>query len=108
MLLGKQSERFKLAVTNGETLRIGCAKNRSKYTHDGVMIDEATLWRRPLSLDEIKMAMTGDIMVVVFPKDMLAVAWGAIKTSLRQLASIDVRGWLLPLPALVCASRGIT
>jgi len=84
ILLGKQGERFKLAGTNVETLRIGCTKNRSKYTRDGAMIDEATLWRRPLSLGEIKMVIAGDIMAVVFPKEMPAVARDAIKTSLRS------------------------
>jgi hypothetical protein len=48
------------------------------------MIDEATLWRRPLSLGEIKMVVAGDIMAVVFPKEMPTVARDAIKTSLRS------------------------
>ena len=42
------------------------------------MIDEAAVWRRALSPDEIKMAMKGD-MLAVFPEDMLAITWGSIK-----------------------------
>jgi hypothetical protein len=43
------------------------------------MIDEAAVWRRALSPDEIKMVMKGD-MLAVFSEDILAaITWGSIK-----------------------------
>ena len=78
VLLNEQDEKFKFAGTNDEDLRVGCAKDRPQYTHDGGVIDEVAVWRRALSLDEIKMAMKGD-MLAVFPKDVLAITWGSIK-----------------------------
>jgi len=42
------------------------------------MIDEAAVWRRALSPDEIKMVMKGD-MLAAFSEDILAITWGSIK-----------------------------
>ncbi|HHZ89415.1 TPA: LamG domain-containing protein [Candidatus Poribacteria bacterium] len=77
-LLNEQGEKFKFAGTNDKDLRLGCSKDRPQYTHDGGMIDEAAVWRRALSPDEIKMVMKGD-MLAVFPEDILAITWGSIK-----------------------------
>ena len=47
-------------------------------THDGGVIDEAAVWHSAFNLDEIKMAMKGD-MLAVFPKDVLAITWSPTK-----------------------------
>jgi hypothetical protein len=77
-LLAEQADKFDFAGTNDSDLRIGCSKDRPQYTFDGGSIDEAAMWNRALSLDEIQQAMAGNLLAIS-PQDKLATTWGIIK-----------------------------
>ena len=77
-LLNEQGEKFDFAGTNDQDLRIGCAKDRPQYTFDGGMIDEAAVWSRALSADEIVQASKGELLAVS-PRDKVATTWASIK-----------------------------
>ncbi|MCH8293101.1 hypothetical protein IH992_18585 [Candidatus Poribacteria bacterium] len=71
------SQKFDFQGTNDQPVRIGCSKDRPQYTFNGA-IDEVAVFRRALSLDEIKQVMNGDLLAVS-PKDRLATTWGSLK-----------------------------
>ena len=77
-LAGEQAQKFDFQGTNDQPVRIGCSKDRPQYTFNGA-IDEVAVFRRALSLDEIKQIMNGDLLAVS-PKDKLATVWGTLKS----------------------------
>ena len=74
----EQDQKIDFQGTNDQDLRIGCSKDRPNYTFENGSIDEAAIWRRALSEDEI-----GEIMnegfLAVSPLDKAATTWGNIK-----------------------------
>ena len=77
-VIGEEEEKFNFVGDNDADVRIGCAKDRAHVTFVNGSIDEAAVWRRALSDDEIKQAMGGDILAVS-PSDKVATAWADIK-----------------------------
>ena len=77
-IAAEQDEVFDFKGTNDQDLRIGCSKDRARYTFENGSIDEAAIWRRALSDDEIKAVMNGGI-TAVSPLDKAATTWGNIK-----------------------------
>ena len=74
----EQDQAFDFKGTNDQDLRIGCSKDRARYTFENGSIDEAAIWRRALGEDEIKAIMnTG--LTPVSPLDKAATTWGNIK-----------------------------
>lgn len=71
-------KKFNFTGTNDQDLRIGCSKDRPQYTFVKGMIDEAAIWSRALSEDEIGQAMQGDLQAVT-AKDKVTTTWGNIK-----------------------------
>ncbi|RKU28088.1 hypothetical protein C6499_10450 [Candidatus Poribacteria bacterium] len=74
----EQDQVFDFKGTNDQDLRIGCSKDRARYTFENGSIDEAAIWRRALSGDEIKAIMNTSI-TAVSPLDKAATTWGNIK-----------------------------
>ena len=74
----EQDQVFDFKGTNDQDLRIGCSKDRPNYTFENGSIDEAAVWRRALSQDEIKAIMNTSI-TAVSPLDKAATTWGNIK-----------------------------
>ena len=77
-LAQEKAEKFDFKGTNDQDLRIGCSKDRPQYTFENGSIDEAAVWRRALSEDEINEIMNGDILAVS-AQDKAATTWGSIK-----------------------------
>ena len=75
----EQAQKFNFTGTNDQDLRIGCSKDRPQYTFENGSIDEAAIWRRALSEDEINEAMNGGLLAVS-PLDKTATTWGSIKS----------------------------
>jgi hypothetical protein len=75
----EQAQKFNFTGTNDQDLRIGCSKDRPQYTFENGSIDEAAIWRRALSEDEINEAMNGGLLAVS-PQDKAATTWGSIKS----------------------------
>ena len=75
---GEKKEEFNFFGDNDADVRIGCAKNRPHLTFINGSIDEAAVWQRALSDDEIKQAMTRDFLAVS-PGDKAATTWAEIK-----------------------------
>ena len=75
----EQEQKFDFTGTNDQDLRIGCSKDRPQYTFENGSIDEAAIWRRALSEDEINEAMNGGLLAVS-PLDKTATTWGSIKS----------------------------
>ena len=71
-------EAINFTGTNDQDLRIGCSKDRPNYTFENGMIDDAAIWSRALSEDEINQAMAGDLLAVT-AKDKATTTWGNIK-----------------------------
>ena len=74
----EQDQAFDFKGTNDQDLRIGCSKDRPNYTFENGSIDDAAVWRRALSQDEIKAVMSGGF-TAVSPRDKVATTWGNIK-----------------------------
>ena len=74
----EKDEKFDFKGTNDQDLRIGCSKDRPNYTFENGSIDEAAVWRRALSDDEIKEIMNEGFLAVS-PLDKAATTWGNIK-----------------------------
>ena len=74
----EQDQVFDFKGTNDQDLRIGCSKDRARYTFENGSIDEAAIWRRALNGDEIKAIMNTSI-TAVSPLDKAATTWGNIK-----------------------------
>ncbi len=74
----EHAEAFNFTGTNDQDLRIGCAKDRANYGFNNGMIDDAAIWSRALSEDEINESMGGGLLAVT-PKNKAATTWGNIK-----------------------------
>ena len=77
-VIGEEKIKFNLAGDSGEDVRIGCAAGVPHLTFINGSIDEAAVWRRALSDDEIKQAMTGNFLAVS-PNDKVATTWADVK-----------------------------
>ena len=75
----EHEEKFDFKGTNDQDLRIGCSKDRPNYTFENGSIDEAAVWRRALSEDEINEIMNEGFLAVS-PRDKAAMMWGSIKS----------------------------
>ena len=78
-IAAEQEQKFDFTGTNDQDLRIGCSKDRPQYTFENGSIDDAAIWRRALSEDEINEAMNGGLLAVS-PQDKAATTWGSIKS----------------------------
>lgn len=77
-VLEKAEKAFNFVSENEADVRIGCAKDRPQYTFINGMIDDAAVWQRALSDEEIKQAMSGNLLAVS-PSDKVATTWADIK-----------------------------
>ena len=77
-LAAEKAEKFDFKGTNDQDLRIGCSKDRPNYTFVNGSIDEAAVWRRALSEDEIQEIANEDFLSVS-SLDKVATTWGIIK-----------------------------
>jgi hypothetical protein len=75
----EQDQKFDFKGTNDQDLRIGCSKDRPQYTFENGSIDEAAVWRRALSEDEIQ-EIANEGFLAVSPLDKTATTWGSIKS----------------------------
>ena len=75
----EKDEKFDFKGTNDQDLRIGCSKDRGRYTFENGSIDEAAVWRRALSEDEINEIMNEGFLAVS-PLDKATTTWGSIKS----------------------------
>ena len=75
----EKDEKFDFKGTNDQDLRIGCSKDRPNYTFENGSIDEAAVWRRALSEDEINEIMNEGFLAVS-PRDKATTTWGSIKS----------------------------
>ena len=78
-VVGEEKRKFNLAGDNDADVRIGCVKDRPHVAFVNGSIDEAAVWQRALSDDEIKQAMSGNFLAVS-PTDKVATTWANIKT----------------------------
>ncbi len=74
----EQDNKLDFTGTNDQDLRIGCSKDRPQYAFENGSIDEAAIWRRALSEDEINAIMEGGLLAVS-PLDKAATTWGNLK-----------------------------
>ena len=74
----EKDEKFDFKGTNDQDLRIGCSKDRGRYTFENGSIDEAAVWRRALSEAEIQ-EIANEGFLAVSPLDKVATTWGSIK-----------------------------
>ena len=77
-IIGKEKKELDFVGNNNAGVRIGCAKNKPQYSFVNGSIDEAAVWQRALSDDEIKQAMTGNFLAVS-PSDKVATTWADMK-----------------------------
>ncbi|MXY99321.1 LamG domain-containing protein [Candidatus Poribacteria bacterium] len=77
-LAAEKAEKFDFKGTNDQDLRIGCSKDRPNYTFENGSIDEAAVWSRALSEDEIQ-AIASEGFLSVSPRDKVATTWGSVK-----------------------------
>ena len=77
-VIGEEKKKFNFFGNSDIEVRIGCAKQRPQFTFSNGSIDEAAVWRRALSNDEIKQAMAGDFLAVL-PSDKTATTWADVK-----------------------------
>ena len=75
----EQDQKFDFKGTNDQDLRIGCSKDRPQYTFENGSIDEAAVWRRALSEDEIQ-EIANEGFLAVSPLDKTATTWGSLKS----------------------------
>ena len=74
----EKAEKFDFKGTNDQDLRIGCSKDRARYTFEDGSIDEAAVWRRALSEAEIQ-EIANEGFLDVSPLDKVATTWGSLK-----------------------------
>ena len=77
-VIAKEKRKFDFFGDNEADVRIGCAKAVPHLTFMNGSIDEAAVWQRALSDDEIKQAMTGNFLAVS-PSDKIATTWADMK-----------------------------
>ena len=77
-VIGKEKKEFNFVGDNDADVRIGCSKNKPQYSFVNGSIDEAAVWQRALSDEEIKQAMTGNFLAVS-PSDKVATTWADMK-----------------------------
>ena len=77
-VIGKEKKKFDFFGDNEADVRIGCAKDVPHLTFTNGSIDEAAVWQRALSDNEIKQAMAGNLLAVS-PRDKVATTWSDIK-----------------------------
>ena len=77
-VIEKEKKKFDFFGDNEADVRIGCAKDVPHLTFTNGSIDEAAIWQRALSDDEIKQAMTGNFLAVS-PSDKVATTWADMK-----------------------------
>ena len=77
-VIGKEKKKFDFFGDNEADVRIGCAKDVPHLTFTDGSIDEAAVWQRALSDEEIKQAMTGNFLAVS-PSDKVATTWADMK-----------------------------
>ncbi len=77
-VIGEEKKKFNFFGDNDADVRIGCAKDVPHLTFTNGSIDEAAVWQRALSDDEIKQAMTGNFLAVS-PSDKVATTWADMK-----------------------------
>ncbi len=77
-VIAKEKKKFDFFGDNEADVRIGCAKAVPHLTFMNGSIDEAAIWQRALSDEEIKQAMTGNFLAVS-PKDKVATTWADMK-----------------------------
>lgn len=77
-VIGEEEHKFNFAGDNDSDVRIGCAKERAHVTFVNGSIDEAAVWQRALSADEINQAMEGNFLAVS-PSDKASTTWADIK-----------------------------
>ena len=77
-VIGEEKNTFNFVGDNDADVRIGCAKERAHVTFVNGSIDEAAVWQRELSDDEINQAMSGGVLAVS-PSDKVATTWANIK-----------------------------
>ena len=78
-VIGEEDKEFNLVGDNNSDVRIGCAKDRPNVTFVNGLIDEAAVWQRALSDDEIKQAMSGNFLAVS-PSDKVTTTWADVKS----------------------------
>ena len=77
-VIGKEKKEFNFVGDNDAGVRIGCSKNKPQYSFVNGSIDEAAVWQRALSDDEIKQAMAGNFLAVSL-SDKAATTWADMK-----------------------------
>ena len=77
-VIAEEQKKFDFFGDNEADVRIGCAKAVPHLTFTDGSIDEAAVWQRALSDNEIKQAMTGNFLAVS-PKDKVATTWADVK-----------------------------
>ena len=74
----EQEQKIDFKGTNDQDLRIGCSKDRANYTFENGSIDEAAIWSRALSDDEIQ-EIANEGFLAVSPLGKVATTWGNMK-----------------------------
>ena len=79
-VIGEEERKFNLAGDNDADVRIGCVKavHAAHAAFVTGSIDEAAVWQRALSDDEINQAMRGNFLAVS-PSDKVATTWADMK-----------------------------
>ena len=77
-IIGEKKKEFNFVGDNNADVRIGCSKNKPQYSFVNGSIDEAAIWQRALSDDEIKQAMAGNFLAVS-PSEKVATTWADVK-----------------------------
>ena len=77
-VISAEKKKFDFFGDNEADVRIGCAKDVPHLTFTNGSIDEAAVWQRALSGDEVKQAMTGNFLAVS-PSDKVATTWADVK-----------------------------
>ena len=77
-IIGEEKKEFNFVGDNNADVRIGCSKNKPQYSFVNGSIDEAAVWQRALTNEEIKQAMGGDFLAVS-PSDRAATTWADVK-----------------------------
>lgn len=77
-VIDEEKKEFNFVGDNDADVRIGCSKNKPQYSFVNGSIDEAAVWRRALSDNEIKQAMAGNFLAVS-PGNKVATTWADMK-----------------------------
>ena len=98
-VIAAEKKKFEFFGDNEADVRIGCAKDVPHLTFTNGSIDEAAVWQRALSNDEIKQAMTGNFLAVS-PRDKVATTWADVKRRTVTLSEFLESEIALPLLTL--------